>query len=203
MKWIGIGLGLVIVVAVGAWWYDGHRAESELLKQPVYQVLKKHERTLFDEIVAEYKVYQRDEEKRAAPRHPRRHRHRVVPVRLPLGQPRSLEAFELADQRVVPGAAGDDLGAPVTRDEVVSGGADHLLDAPWRALVEVELERQERVRQDPALVERVVPGAGDEGVRAGASTLIQPMTSEWAPVSNLERCSEVVTTARARPSSRR
>jgi len=64
MKWIGIGLGLVIVVAVGAWWYDGHRAESELLKQPVYQVLKKHERTLFDEIVAEYKVYQRDEEKR-------------------------------------------------------------------------------------------------------------------------------------------
>jgi len=31
MKWVAIGLGLVIVVAVGAWWYDGHRAESALL----------------------------------------------------------------------------------------------------------------------------------------------------------------------------
>jgi hypothetical protein len=63
MKWIAAGLGLVIIVAVGAWWYDGHRAESVLLKQPVYQLLRKHDRVLFDEIVAEYKVYQRDEEK--------------------------------------------------------------------------------------------------------------------------------------------
>jgi len=64
MKWIGMGLALVIVIAVGAWWYDGYRAESALLAQPVYRVLKKHERPLFDEIVAEYKVYQRNEEKR-------------------------------------------------------------------------------------------------------------------------------------------
>lgn len=63
MKWIATGLALIILVAVGAWWYEGHRAESALLKQPIYQVLKKHERVLFDEIVAEYKVYQRDEEK--------------------------------------------------------------------------------------------------------------------------------------------
>ena len=64
MKWIAMGLALVIVIAVGAWWYDGHRAESALLAQPVYRVLKKHEPALFEEIVAEYKVYQRDEEKR-------------------------------------------------------------------------------------------------------------------------------------------
>ena len=30
MKWIAMGLALVIVIAVGAWWYDGHRAESAL-----------------------------------------------------------------------------------------------------------------------------------------------------------------------------
>ena len=62
MKWIGIGLALVIAVAVGAWWYERYRAESALLAQPVYQVLKKHERTLFDDLVEEYRVYQRGEE---------------------------------------------------------------------------------------------------------------------------------------------
>ncbi len=61
MKWIAAGLGLVIMIAVGNWWYEGYRAESALLEQPVYRVLKKHERTLFDEIVAEYKLYRRDE----------------------------------------------------------------------------------------------------------------------------------------------
>ena len=63
MKWIVIGLVVVIAVAVGAWWYEGYSAESALLKQPVYRVLKKHERALFDELVAEYRVYQRDEER--------------------------------------------------------------------------------------------------------------------------------------------
>jgi len=63
MKWIVAGLIAVIAVAVGAWWYEGYRAESALLAQPVYQVLKKHEPALFDELVAEYRVYQRDEER--------------------------------------------------------------------------------------------------------------------------------------------
>jgi hypothetical protein len=64
MKWIAGGLALIIIVAIGAFWYEGHRAESALLEQPVYRVLKKHNRAVFDEIVAEYKVYQRDEEPR-------------------------------------------------------------------------------------------------------------------------------------------
>jgi hypothetical protein len=62
MKWIGIGLALVIAVAIGAWWYEGYRAESALLRQPVYRVLEKHERALFDELVTEYRVYERGEE---------------------------------------------------------------------------------------------------------------------------------------------
>ncbi len=62
MKWIGIGLALVIAFAVGAWWYEGYRAESALLAQPVYQVLKKHEPTIYDGLLEEYRVYQRGEE---------------------------------------------------------------------------------------------------------------------------------------------
>ena len=62
MKWIAIGLALVIAIAVGAWWYEQYRADSALLAQPVYRVLKKHERTLYDELVDEYRVYQRGEE---------------------------------------------------------------------------------------------------------------------------------------------
>ena len=64
MKWVILGLLAVIAIAVGAWWYEGHRAESELLKQPVYRVLAQHDRPLFDELVAEYRVYERDEEPR-------------------------------------------------------------------------------------------------------------------------------------------
>jgi hypothetical protein len=63
MKWIGIGLAAIIAVAVGAWWYDHYRAESALLKQPIYRVLKQHERGLYDELVEEYRVYQRGEER--------------------------------------------------------------------------------------------------------------------------------------------
>lgn len=62
MKWIAIGLGLIIAVAVGAWWYERYRADSALLAQPVYQVLKKHERSLYDDLLEEYRVYQRGEE---------------------------------------------------------------------------------------------------------------------------------------------
>ena len=50
MKWVGIGLALIIAVAVGAWWYEHYRADSALLRQPVYRVLKKHERKLYGEL---------------------------------------------------------------------------------------------------------------------------------------------------------
>ncbi len=63
MKWIVTGLAVIIAVAVGAWWYEGYRAEAALLEQPVYRVLRQHDRPLFDELVAEYRVYQRDEER--------------------------------------------------------------------------------------------------------------------------------------------
>jgi hypothetical protein len=61
MKWVVIILVVVVVGAVGAYWYEGYRAESTLLEQPVYRVLKKHEREVYDKIVAEYKTFQRDE----------------------------------------------------------------------------------------------------------------------------------------------
>src|SRR4029079_17722227 len=62
MKWVAIGLLAIIAVAVGAWWYEQYKADSTLLKQPVYRVLKEHERTLYDELLDEYRVYQRGEE---------------------------------------------------------------------------------------------------------------------------------------------
>jgi len=61
MKWVVIILVVVVVGAVGAYWYDGYRAESTLREQPVYRVLKEHERAVYDKIVAEYKILQRDE----------------------------------------------------------------------------------------------------------------------------------------------
>lgn len=64
MKWIVILLVLIVAGAVGSFWYDGYSAESALLKQPVYRVLKKHERAVFDTLVEEYKVYERDETRR-------------------------------------------------------------------------------------------------------------------------------------------
>ena len=62
MKWIAIGLAAIIAVAIGAWWYEQYKADSTLQKQPVYRVLKRHERALYDELLAEYRVYQRGEE---------------------------------------------------------------------------------------------------------------------------------------------
>ena len=60
-KWIAIGLFLVIAVAVGTWWYTGWRTESSLLSQPVYRVLQKHDRAVYDKVLAEYRLYRRDE----------------------------------------------------------------------------------------------------------------------------------------------
>ncbi len=62
MKWIAMGLVAIIAVAVGAWWYERYQAESTLLAQPVYKILKKHERGIYDDLLEEYRVYQRGEE---------------------------------------------------------------------------------------------------------------------------------------------
>ena len=64
MKWIVILLIVIVAGAIGSFWYDGYTAESALLKQPVYRVLKKHEPATFDKLVAEYKVYERKETRR-------------------------------------------------------------------------------------------------------------------------------------------
>ena len=64
MKWVVIILIVVVVGAVGAYWYEGYRAESALLDQPVYRVLKKHEPVVYEKLVAEYKTYQREETSR-------------------------------------------------------------------------------------------------------------------------------------------
>jgi hypothetical protein len=64
MKWIVILLVVIVAGAVGSFWYDGYSAESALLEQPVYRILKKHERAVFDTLVEEYKVYERDETRR-------------------------------------------------------------------------------------------------------------------------------------------
>jgi hypothetical protein len=66
MKWVVIILVVVVVGAVGAYWYEGYRAESALLEQPVYRVLRKHEPAVYDKLVAEYKTFQRDESSRDA-----------------------------------------------------------------------------------------------------------------------------------------
>jgi hypothetical protein len=64
MKWIVILLVVIVAGAVGSYWYDGYSAQSALLEQPVYRVLKKHERAVFDKLVAEYKLYERQETRR-------------------------------------------------------------------------------------------------------------------------------------------
>lgn len=64
MKWIVILLVVIVAGAIGSYWYDDYSAESALLKQPVYRVLKKHEPVVFDKLVAEYKVYARAETRR-------------------------------------------------------------------------------------------------------------------------------------------
>ena len=60
-KGIVIGLFVVIALAVGTWWYDAYRTESALLAQPVYRVLKQHAPATYDKLLAEYRVYRRDE----------------------------------------------------------------------------------------------------------------------------------------------
>ena len=64
MKWIVILLVVIVAGAVGSYWYEGYSAESKLLEQPVYRVLKKHEPAVFDKLVDEYKLYAREETRR-------------------------------------------------------------------------------------------------------------------------------------------
>jgi hypothetical protein len=64
VKWVVILLVLIVAVAVGSYWYDDFSAASVLLKQPVYQVLKKHEPAVYEKLLAEYKVYAREETRR-------------------------------------------------------------------------------------------------------------------------------------------
>jgi len=64
MKWIVIILVLIVAAAVGSYWYDGYSARSALLAQPIYHVIRKHEPQLFDKIVEEYKVFERNESRR-------------------------------------------------------------------------------------------------------------------------------------------
>jgi hypothetical protein len=63
VKWIGTGLALIIAVAIGVWWYEGYKAETALLEQPIYRVLKEHEPPLYRELLDEYRTYQRGEDR--------------------------------------------------------------------------------------------------------------------------------------------
>ena len=63
-KWILIGLAALIAAAVGNWWYGQYRSESRLLAQPVYRVLKQHDRALYDGLLARYRLLLRGEESR-------------------------------------------------------------------------------------------------------------------------------------------
>ena len=64
MKWIVILLVVIVAGAIGSYWYEGYSAESKLLTQPVYRVLRKHEPVVFDKLVDEYKLYLREETRR-------------------------------------------------------------------------------------------------------------------------------------------
>jgi hypothetical protein len=64
VKWIVILLVVIVFGAIGSYWYEGYRAESKLLEQPVYRVLKKHDPAVFDKLVDEYKLYLREETRR-------------------------------------------------------------------------------------------------------------------------------------------
>lgn len=45
------------VIAAAWWWYPRYASRSALLEQPVYRVLEKHDRALFDKLLARYRQY--------------------------------------------------------------------------------------------------------------------------------------------------
>jgi hypothetical protein len=63
-KWLLVAIGALIFFVVGSWWHTRYRAESALLEQPVYRVVKQHAPGVFHELLEEYLTYQRDEESR-------------------------------------------------------------------------------------------------------------------------------------------
>jgi hypothetical protein len=63
-KWIVLGVAAISAIALGAWWYEAHRTRAALLDQPVYRALEKHDRELFDQLLARYRRYQHGETSR-------------------------------------------------------------------------------------------------------------------------------------------
>jgi hypothetical protein len=63
-KWLLIAIGALIFFVVGSWWHTRYRAETALLEQPVYRIVKQHAPGVFHELLEEYLTYQRDEESR-------------------------------------------------------------------------------------------------------------------------------------------
>jgi len=63
-KWLLIAIGALIAFVVGSWWHTRYRAESALLEQPVYRVVKQHAPGVFHDLLEEYLTYRRDEESR-------------------------------------------------------------------------------------------------------------------------------------------
>jgi hypothetical protein len=61
-KWLLIAIAALILFVVGSWWHTRHRAETALLEQPAYRVVKRHAPGVFAELLEEYLRYQRDEE---------------------------------------------------------------------------------------------------------------------------------------------
>jgi hypothetical protein len=61
-KWLLIAIAALILLVVGSWWHTRYRAESALLEQPVYRVIKQHSPGVFAELLEEYLRYRRDEE---------------------------------------------------------------------------------------------------------------------------------------------
>lgn len=55
MKWVFGGVIAIIALAVGSWWYERYVTERDLLAEPVYQVLRKHERGTYEKVLAEYR----------------------------------------------------------------------------------------------------------------------------------------------------
>lgn len=64
-KWLLIAIAALIAFVVGSWWHTRYRAESTLLQQPAYRILKEHAPGVFAELLDEYLLYQRDEESHA------------------------------------------------------------------------------------------------------------------------------------------
>lgn len=66
MKWVFAGVVAIIALAVGSFWYERHVTERDLLAEPIYQVLKKHERGAYRKVLEEYRHLHRETVSREA-----------------------------------------------------------------------------------------------------------------------------------------